>query len=60
MLGDVPGTGYGNRRYATSFDGALDQRDALVANRSGGGGERDVGSLLLDGGGNILRYRRLE
>lgn len=60
MLGDVASTGHRHRRDATSFDGALDQRDALVANGSGGGGERNIGCLLLDCRGDVLGNRRLE
>jgi putative hydrolase of HD superfamily len=60
VLGDVPGDRGRDGRDAPSFDGALDQRDALVAEGSGGRGERDVGALLATRRRDVLGQRPLQ
>ncbi len=60
VFGHVQGHRDRNRRDFSAFDGALNQRDALMADRSGRGQQHHVGMLLLDGGGDVLRERALE
>jgi len=46
-----------NCRYTSSFNGTLDQRDALMADRSGGGKQGDVRHFRFDRIGYVLGQR---
>lgn len=60
VLGHVPRHGGGDGGDASTFDGALDQRDALMADGSGRRGECDVGPFRRHCRRDVLRERPLQ
>lgn len=55
MLGYVEGNGNRDSRNLSSFNSTLDQRDALMADRSGRCEQDHIRIFTFDGFGDVLR-----